>query len=148
MKIKQKIEKELKSAVKEKNSQRSTLFRGLISEIHNQEIEKKNKLTEEETVAVLKNEKKKREDAIEQYQKGGRNDLVKKEKAELKIISSYLPKEMDENKIKEEAKKVIAEIKATETKEMGKVMAVLMPRLKGQADGAKVAKIVTELLKK
>jgi len=103
-------------------------------------------LTEEEILEVISSEAKKRKDAIDEFRKGGRDDLVEKEKRELEILKKYLPEQMNEEQIKKEAKKAIEEVGASGPQEMGKVMGVLMPKLKGRAEGGMVSKIVQELL--
>ena len=82
-----------------------------------------------------------------EFEKGGRKDLVEKETKELEILKKYLPEQMSEEQVIEEAKKMIAEIGATGPKDTGKVMSALMPKLKGRAEGGIVSKIVSELLK-
>lgn len=109
------------------------------------ELEKESALTDEEVLAVISSEIKKRKEAILEYEKGKREDLAEKEKKEIKILEKYLPEQMGEEEIKKLAKETIEKI---EVKNMGKVMAQLMPKLKGRADGETVSKIVKELLSK
>ena len=138
-------------------------MRGINAAIHNKEIEKRTKLSkqekdieklekeskiiEEEVMEVVSNEAKKRKEAIEEFKKGDRNDLAEKEQKELEILKKYLPEQMNEEQIKQEAKKTIEETNATGVQDTGKVMSVLMPKLKGKAEGGLVSKIVGELLK-
>jgi len=146
--LKETISNDLKKALKEKNELVLLVLRGVASEIHNKEIEKKReKLTEEEILGVLMSEAKKRKDAIVEFKKGAREDLAKKEEEELEILKRYLPEQMGEDQVREEAKKVIKEIGAVGPQDTGKVMGALMPKLKGKTDGNVVSKIVSELLK-
>ena len=148
MNLKQTIENDTKNALKTKDEFTLLVLRGINSEIHNKEIEKKGKeLTEEDIVEVLMSEAKKRKEAIEEFRKGERNDLAEKEEKELEILKEYLPEQMSEEKIKEEVKKAIEETSAVGAQDTGKVMSVLMPKLKGKAEGGVVSKIVSELLK-
>jgi len=172
MSLIEKINQDLKKAFKEKKELEVLVLRGLNAAIHNKEIEKRtrlskelsfaeasedkekleklkegSKLTEEEFIEVISSEAKKRKEAIEEFKKGGRNDLVEKEEKELEILKKYLPEQMSEDQIKEEAKKVIEEVSATSPQDTGKVMSALMPKLKGKAEGGMVSKIVSELLK-
>lgn len=147
MSLQEALNQDLKNAMKEKNELLVLVLRTIKSEIHNKEIEKKKELTEEEILQVISNEAKKRKDAIEGFTKGNRNDLVEKEQKELEILKKYLPKQMNEDQIKEIAQKTVEEINAIGPQDTGKVMASLMPKLKGKADGKIVSKIVNELLR-
>lgn len=163
MDLQEKINKDLKQAQQERNELLLLVLRGLNAAIHNKEIEKRtklskeekdieklkeeSKLTEEEIMDVLLGEAKKRREAIEEFKKGGRDDLVKKEEKELEILKKYLPGQMNEEEIKEEAKKVIEEVGAVGPQDTGKAMGALMPKLKGRAEGGVVSKIVSDLLK-
>jgi len=163
MNIKEKIEQDIKKALQDKDKLRILVLRGLNAAIKNKEIEKRtklskqekdveklekeSKLTEEEVIGVIFSEAKKRKDSIEEFKKGGRQDLAEKEEKELEILNKYLPEQMSEEQIREEAKKVIGEVGAVGSQDMGKVMSVLMSKLKGRAEGGLVGKIVNELLK-
>jgi len=95
---------------------------------------------------VISSEIKKRKEAILEFEKGERKDLVKRETSEMKILQSYLPEQLPEAEIKKFAKEIIKKAGAKEIKDMGKVMSELMPKLKGKAEGSLVSKIVKELL--
>lgn len=128
---------------------RDTL-RFLDAAIKNVEIEKKKReegLSDEEVQEVIARSVKQRKDSISQYESAGRQDLVEKEQKELSILMSYMPEQMDEDKVREEVKKIIAESGAASKSEMGKVMGLAMAKLKGQADGQVVRRIVEEELK-
>ncbi|OGZ33129.1 MAG: hypothetical protein A2V69_01790 [Candidatus Portnoybacteria bacterium RBG_13_40_8] len=161
--LREQINQDIKKAMQEKNELLLLVLRGLNAAFHNKEIEKRtklsktekdikkleelSKLTEEEVLEVISSEAKKRKESIIEFEKGGRQDLVEKEKKELEILMKYLPEQMSEEQIKEEVKKVIAEIGAVGPKDTGKVMAAAMPKLKGKAEGGMVSKVVGELLK-
>lgn len=160
--LREKINEEIKKAMQEKNELLLLVLRGVNATIHNREIEKRtklsktekdikkleeqSKLSEEEELEAVVSEAKKRKEAIIEFEKGGRQDLVEKEQKELEILKKYLPEQISEEQIKEEAKKVIEEIGAAGPKDTGRVMSVLMPKLKGKAEGGAVSKIVGELL--
>lgn len=110
------------------------------------ELEKESALTDEEVLEVISSEIKKRKEAIDLYEKGNRPELAGKEKKEVEILQSYLPKQMSEEEIKKLVVEVIAEVEAEEMKDMGKVMAELMPKVKGKADASLVSKVVKESL--
>ena len=115
-------------------------------EISEKELEKESQLVDEETIEVISSEVKKRKEAILEFEKGQRQDLVEKEKKELEILEKYLPEQLSEEEIKKIAKEAIDKVEAKEAKDVGKVMAELMPKVKGKADGSLVSKIVKELL--
>jgi len=150
MNLKQKIPSDLKDALREKKTMDLSVLRMLQSAIRNKEIEKKKRdgLTDEEIVEVISSEIKKRKEAIEEYTKGQRLDLADKEKSEIEVLMSYMPKQMEEIEIREEVKKAIQEAGAKTQGELGKVMKIVMPRMKGKADGALVNKVVREELQK
>jgi uncharacterized protein YqeY len=163
MNLKGTINQNIKQAMQEKNELLLLVLRGINAAIHNKEIEKRtklsktekdikkleelSKLTEEEIIEVISSEAKKRKDAIVEFEKGGRQDLVDKETKELEIIKKYLPEQMGEEAIRGIIQKAIAETGASGSKDTGKVMSKIMPQLKGKADGDLVSKIVGELLK-
>jgi len=144
--MKEKLNSDLKEALKEGNKIKLSVVRMLLSSIKNKEIDKGGELSEEEILTVLSHHAKLRREAAEEFAKGGRKDLVQKEKEELKIIQSYLPEQLTEEKLKEMVKEVILEVRAVSIKDIGKVMKILMPRVRGQANGKVVNKIVQEAL--
>jgi uncharacterized protein YqeY len=112
--------------------------------VKNASLEKRNPLSEEEVSAVLAREVKRRKESLEMYQKGGRKDLAEKEAEEIEIISAYLPKALSEAELTEIIVRAIQEVGAVGVGEMGKVMAAVMPQVKGRADG----KLIQELVRK
>lgn len=162
--LKEKIQNDLTEAVKKEEKLESLVLRSLSAAILNkekekryklskekpdlkvEELEKESQLTDEEVIEVISSEVKKRKEAILEFEKGKREDLVSKEKKELEILEKYLPEQLSEEEIKKIAEEAIKKIGATEIKDMGKVMAELMPQIKGRAEGAKVSQIVKELL--
>ncbi len=149
MSIKKNISVDLVAAMKAGDVVRRDTLRMVDSMIHNAEIEKKKKekgLDDAEVVEVLSRAVKQRKDSVEQYEKGGRQDLAEKEKKEIEIISAYLPEQLGEDKIREIVKEVITQTGAASKADIGKVMGQAMGKLKGQADGNAVKNIVEELL--
>ncbi len=145
--LQQRINEDLKKAQQEKRELELLVLRGINSALHNREIENKGKeLDKEEVIEVITAEAKKRKDAIEGFKKGNRKDLVEKEQKELEILKRYLPEQMSDQEIKQEAEKVIAEVNAISPQDVGKVMGGLMPKIKGRAEGNRVRKIAAELL--
>ncbi len=140
------LNSDLKKAIKSRNSDTAELIRSLKSDIKYKEIEKKEPLIEEEIIAVLSSAAKKRREAIEQFQAGGRDDLVQRETRQLDLIINYLPKQMSDDEISEMVQAAIEETGAATPADLGKVMKVLMPRTKGRADGSKIRQIVSARL--
>jgi uncharacterized protein YqeY len=146
MGLKERLREDMKEALKAKDKVKLSTIRMINSLIKNAEIEKRGELTDEEIVQLLMKYAKQRRESIEMYEKGGRQDLVEKEKAELAVVESYLPKQMTEEEIKEIVKEAIEETGASSPKDIGKVMKVVMPKVRGRADGSLVNKIVRDLL--
>ncbi|HLM83751.1 MAG TPA: GatB/YqeY domain-containing protein [Candidatus Bathyarchaeia archaeon] len=148
--IHQTIEAELKSALKSGEKEKTGVLRFLISAIKNYQIEIKAKdeeyLPDEEVIAVIRRQVKQRKDSIAEYEKGGRPELVEKEKAELDILKNYLPAEAGEEKIREIVKAKKSELGITDKSGFGKLMGATMAELRGQADGDAVKKVVEEEL--
>lgn len=163
MSIKDKINEDIKSAVKNGLSDEVSTLRFLSSVIKNKELEKRTRLSkegkaladleklselsDEEIVGVISGEIKKRKDSITQYEKGGRDDLVKKEMTGLEILKKYAPVEMSKEELQSLVKKKIAEIGEVTMKDFGKIMGSVMNEIKGRADGEMVKKIIEEEMK-
>lgn len=150
MDIKEQIVNDMKSAMKEKDTLKLQVLRSLKSKLMEKEISERKEgeatLSDEQTTGVLMKAAKQRKESIEQFESGGRDDLAEKEKAELKIIESYLPEMMDDDEIRKVVKEKISQLGASGLQDMGKVMGVVMSELKGKAEGAKISAIVKEEL--
>jgi uncharacterized protein YqeY len=141
------LEKDLIKALKGGDKLATMTLRGLKSDIKYYQIEKKlDKLTDDDVASVLSTAAKRRKDSIEQFRTGGRDDLVEKESSELQIIKAYLPEDLSEDEIEAVAKEAIEETGATSPSDFGKIMKIIMPRVKGRVDGKIVKKIVTRLI--
>ena len=137
------IETELMTAAKKQDKVRLSTMRMVKAALHNKEIDLHRDLNETEVLQLLSSMVKQRKDSIDQFSRGGREDLVKKEEQELQIIQSFMPQQLSEEALDAEIEKAIQEVNASSAKDMGNVMKVLMPRLTGKADG----KTVSERLK-
>ena len=147
MNLKEKINTDLKEAMKSKDKIRLNTIRSIRALIL--EFEKSGngkKLTPEEEIKMLSSAVKKRKDAIEQFEKAGRNDLADKEKQELEILLSYLPKQLSEKEIMEKVKEFASEIGANTKADFPKLMPYAIKNLKGKADGGIIRKIVEKVL--
>lgn len=141
----EKIQTELKTAMKEKNELKVLTLRQFLASLENARIIKKLKLTEEEISEIALKEIKKRKEAIELYKKGKREELAKKEASEIKILESYIPKMLSETELGEIVEKTINELNATPS-DFGKVMGQVMQKTRGKTDGSVVSKIVKQKL--
>jgi len=146
MSLLNRLTEELKESLRGGDQTRVSVIRLLKSAIKNREIEKMAPLTEDEIIDVIMSGVKQRRESIEQFQKGGREDLVRKEEKELEILQSFLPPPLSEEDLKREIKSVIEEVGASSPRDIGKVMKALMPRIKGRAEGARVSSLVKELM--
>lgn len=136
--------------MREKDAVRLNVLRSLKAAILQKEISERKggegELSDEQVNAVIMKSAKQRKESIDQYEKYERKDLADKEKEELTIIESYLPKMLSEDEVRDVVKSVIDETGASSPQEMGKVMGRVMPQLKGKADGALINKVVKEQL--
>jgi uncharacterized protein YqeY len=139
-----KIAADMKDAMRAKDAVRLSTLRLLKSAVEYHKIEKKQEqLTDVEVTAVIKKQIKQRQDSIEGFEKGGRADLVEKEKAELAVLKTYLPEELSQAQVEEVVKATIAEVGATAKTDMGKVMKAVQAKLAGRADNRLVSQIVS-----
>src|SRR5438034_7035227 len=118
----EKLQNEMKIAMKQRNELRTSVLRMLISEFKYAQIEKRGALDDNESLQVLQRAIKKRKEAIEMYEKGGRPDLANKETEELKIIQEFTPAELDEAGVRQRIDEVIQELGAKDKKDLGRVM--------------------------
>jgi len=142
MTFKETVDREIGLAAKTKDRIRLSALRMLKSGLHNREIDLKRELNEAEFLQLLSSMVKQRKDSIEQFEKGGRTDLVEKERAELKVIQEFMPEQMPEAELDALVEEAIREAGATGARDMGKVMKILMPKLAGKADGKAVGEKV------
>jgi uncharacterized protein YqeY len=151
MSLRERIDNDIKTAMKAKDKVRLETVRSIKKLILEREVEARVNtgeaaLTPEEELQLLAQLAKQRRDAIEQYQKAGREELAAQEAAELAIIEEYLPQQLNADEIRTIVLEIVAEVGATSPKDMGKVMGPVMQRLKGQADGKLVQEIVKQSL--
>ena len=146
MSLKEQLTADMKEAMKNKEKERLAVIRMVRGAIRQQEIDGQKELGEEDVIAVISKEVKMRRDSIEEFQKGGREDLVEKTQAEIDVLLPYLPAQLSEDEVRELVKTAVEQTGASTPKDMGKVMGVLMPKVKGRADGKMVNTIVKSFL--
>lgn len=148
---KQQLQEDLKKSMLARDELRTSTLRMLVSAIGYYEIEKGGagyKATDEDVLSVIQKQAKQRLDSIEQFKTAGRQELVDKESKELEILKSYLPAQMGEDEIKKLVDEAVTKSGASSMQDIGKVMGILMPLVKGKADGGLVSNLVKkELLK-
>lgn len=148
MSLKERLTEDMKQAMKNKEAGKLQLsvIRMVRANIKNVEIDSKQELSDDGVLDVVAKEVKMRRDSIEEFKKGNRPDLVENLEQEVAILMNYLPEQLSEAEVRTLVEQAVVEAKAVSPKDMGKVMAVLMPKVKGRADGKLVNTIVRELL--
>ena len=147
MTIQQRLQEDLKQAMRNGDTVRRGLIRYIRSAIHDQEIARKAELDDEAVIDLLGRQAQQRLESIDAFKKGDRPDLVAKEVAELAMIRGYLPAQLSREDIAELVRAAIEEAGASGPQDMGKVMGRIMPQVRGKAEGRTVSRIVQELLK-
>jgi uncharacterized protein len=138
---------EMKQAMKNKEKEKLTVIRMLKAALQNESIKAGGRdLTEEEELTVLSREVKQRKDSLHEFEKAGREDLVAKIQTELTYVNEYMPEQLSEEEVSAVVDEAIAETGASAKSDMGKVMAALMPKVKGKADGSLVNRLVQQKL--
>ena len=146
MSLREQITKDMATALKAGEKDKLSTVRMLLSAVKYKEVDAKRQLSDEEVIAVISTLLKQRQDSVEQFKLGGREDLVEKESKEIEFLRVYLPPQLSEAEVRDIIKKAAAETGAAGQKDMGKLMKVVMPQVKGKADGKLVNEIVKEVL--
>jgi uncharacterized protein YqeY len=140
--LKQQITEDMKTAMRAKDSARLSTVRLLLAAMKQKEVDERVELSDTDVVTIIEKMIKQRRESIVQFEKAARQDLADKEKAEIQVLSGYLPQQLGDAEIQKEINSVIAETGASGAKDMGKVMAALKARLAGRADMGKVSGLV------
>lgn len=148
MTLEERLDADLKEAMRSGDTTRKLAIRAVKTAITEARVSgsQQRQLTDEDVLAIIIKQIKQRRDSAAEFAKGNRPDLVAKEEAEIAVLEAYLPKQLDENAIRERAKAVIAELGVTDLKGLGPVMKRLTSELRGQADGQVINRVVRELL--
>lgn len=144
MGIKERLMESMKRAAKEQDRSKLSIIRLALAAVQNKEKELRRELSDEEMVQVLSGLIKKGKESIEQFKAGQRDDLVAKEEKEIEILHAFLPQQLTSEELELEISRAVEESEASTSKDMGKVMKILMPRIAGRAEG----KVVNELVRK
>lgn len=147
MSLLERLNDDMKQAMKNKEKEKLTVIRMLKAALQNESIQAGHRpLTEDEELTILSREVKQRKDSLHEFEKAGRQDLVSKIQTELTYVNEYMPKQLDEAELSVIVDEAIAETGASAKSDMGKVMAALMPKVKGKADGSLVNRLVQQKL--
>jgi uncharacterized protein YqeY len=146
MSLLERLNSDIKQAMKNKEKDKLGVIRMIKASIQNEAIKSGKEISEEDELTVLSREVKQRKDSLHEFDKAGRQDLVEKIRTELQYVELYMPKQLSEEEVTEIVKQAISETGASSKAEMGKVMAVIMPKVKGKADGSLVNKLVQQHL--
>ena len=146
MSLSDKIMADMKTAMKNHDKTARNTIRMIKSALMNEKIKLGHDLTPDEELTVLNREKKQREEAIEEFAKAKRNDLVEETKKELAVVEKYMPKQMSKDELEAAVKETIDEVGAKGKSDFGKVMKALMPKIKGRADGKAASQAVRDQL--
>jgi uncharacterized protein YqeY len=140
------IEGDLKDAMKERDAARRDALRLILNALRGAEKELRRPLHDEEELQVLQRERKRRQEAIEAFRSGGREEQAQAEEAELAVLEEFMPEPLSEDELERIVDDAIAEVGATSLRDLGRVMADVMPQVAGRADGAAVSQLVREKL--
>ncbi|MCD7033049.1 GatB/YqeY domain-containing protein [Metabacillus sp. GX 13764] len=147
MSLLERLNQDMKQAMKNKEKDKLSVIRMLKASIQNEAIkQKKNELSEEEEVTVLSRELKQRKDSLQEFNNADRSDLADKVEIEISIVSEYMPEQLSEDEVLDIVKQTITETGAASKADMGKVMSAIMPKVKGKADGSVVNRLVSQQL--
>jgi len=148
MSLKEQITEDMKAAMRAKDSGRLATIRLLTAAIKQKEVDERIDVSDEQVLAIIEKMIKQRKDSISQFEAGGRQDLVDIEKAELAILSTYMPAALSDAEVQAEVAAAVAAVGAAGPQDMGKVMGVLKPKLAGRADMTAVSAMVKAALTK
>lgn len=146
MSIKLQLQEDLKAAMRSNDEVRKAVLRFTLSAIKNAEVAKIGELSDDESLAVLRTEVKRRRETIAEAEHAGRADLLAEEQAQLEVLNTYLPQQLSREQVAEAARSVLAGMDNPGPKQMGQIMKQLMAELKGKADGKLVQEVVRELM--
>ena len=145
-KLTEQIRADLTESMKARNAERTSTLRMLQAALKNEQINVRRELSDDEAMAVIRKGIKQRQDSIEQFTKGNRPELAAKEAAEMELLKSYMPAEINESELEAGLREIIIATGAQSKKDMGKVVKEATTRYKGRADGKKIQDIVSRLL--
>ncbi|MDD7183177.1 MULTISPECIES: GatB/YqeY domain-containing protein [Peptostreptococcus] len=142
MSLKEKLQEDLKSSMKNKDTLRKSVITLVRAAIKQYEVDNRVELGDAEIIDIISKQLKQRNDSLIEFEKAGREDLVEETKSEIQVLKEYLPQQLSEEELEKIVIETIAEVGATSMKDMGKIMASIKPKTAGRADGRKINELV------
>ena len=144
MSLKEKLQEDLKSSMKNKDTVKKSVVTLIRASIKQYEVDNRVELSDDEIIDLIAKQLKQRRDSLVEFKKANRDDLVSETESEIEVLKEYLPQQLSEEELNEIVIATISEVEATSMKDMGKIMSAIKPKVKGRADG----KLINELVKK
>ena len=146
MSLKEKLQEDLKSSMKNKNTIRKSVVTLIRAAIKQHEVDNRVELADDAIIDIISKQLKQRKDSLAEFEKANRDDLVEETKSEIQVLEGYLPQQLSEEELEKIVIETIAEVGATSMKDMGKIMATIKPKTAGRADGRKINELVKKNL--
>ncbi|MBL6466001.1 GatB/YqeY domain-containing protein [Peptostreptococcus stomatis] len=146
MSLKEKLQEDLKSSMKNKDTIRKSVVTLIRAAIKQHEVDNRVELADDAIIDIISKQLKQRKDSLAEFEKANRDDLVEETKSEIQVLEGYLPQQLSEEELEKIVIETIAEVGATSMKDMGKIMATIKPKTAGRADGRKINELVKKNL--
>ena len=146
MSLKEKLQEDLKSSMKNKDTIRKSVVTLIRAAIKQHEVDNRVELADDAIIDIISKQLKQRKDSLAEFEKANRDDLVEETKSEIQVLEEYLPQQLSEEELEKIVIETIAEVGATSMKDMGKIMAIIKPKTAGRADGRKINELVKKNL--
>ncbi len=147
MTLKERLTNDLKDAMKNKEQVRKSVVTLVRAAIKQKEVDERVELDDVDVMDIVSKQLKQRNEALVDFKKAGRDDLISQTEEEIEILLTYLPKQLTDEELREYIKQAVEQVGATSVKDMGKIMGILMPKVKGKADGRRINNLVSEFFK-
>ncbi len=147
MNLKEQLTNDLKESMKNKEQVKKSVVTLIRAAIKQKEVDERVELNDEAVLDIISKQMKQRNDALEEFKKAGRDDLISQTEEEIQVLLSYLPKQLTDDELRVLIKEAIDKTGASSSKDMGKIMGMLMPKTKGKADGKRINTLVSEFFK-
>lgn len=146
MSLKEKLQEDLKSSMKNKDTIKKSVVTLIRAAIKQHEVDNRVELADDAIIDIISKQLKQRKDSLAEFEKANRDDLVEETKSEIQVLEGYLPQQLSEDELEKIVIETIAEVGATSMKDMGKIMATIKPKTAGRADGRKINELVKKNL--
>ena len=146
MSLKEKLQEDIKSSMKNKDTIRKSVVTLIRAAIKQYEVDNRVELADDAIIDIISKQLKQRKDSLDEFEKANRDDLIEETKSEIQVLEGYLPQQLSEEELEKIVIETIAEVGATSMKDMGKIMATIKPKTAGRADGRKINELVKKNL--